>query len=244
MRYAQELSGDIREIVRRFRTGVTTTPGTFLLAAGAGNAGLQASTTTSLADAVGLVNDAVTYSTTQGSAAADVAVTINPFGVYEARLSGGAAAGTQLGVWTNSSASTAGTVVTITTGEAAPNSPTMDEGFLYNVTGANGGGNPAKSLRKITAVAATTATVTDPYDNDIAVGDLFIYGPFFPGDGPSSSVIQLCTELTEFDASAATSGDAEVRILELVVDATTLSAARRKTVARFLLDDSIFARNT
>lgn len=242
MRYVGELSGNsATEVIKRFRTGVNATAGTFLLGAGANNAGLQLSTTTSLADAVGLCNDTATYSTTQGSVLDDVAVTINPLGVYEARLSGGATDGTQLGIWTNSSASAGGTVVTITTGEAAPNSPTMDEGFAYSVSR---GHDQGSALRKITSVAATTATVTDPYNTAIAVGEVFIYGPFFPGDIASSSVIQLTTNLGEFDASAASSGDAEVRIIELVVPPGGLSDVRRNTRARFLLEDSIFRLNT
>lgn len=238
MRYAQDFYGT-RPIIKKYRISATTAVGVPLLAAAAGGTGLQQASTTSAANAVGLANEAATYSTTQGSVLSEVAVIVNPFGIFEARLSGGAAAGTQLGIWTNSAADAAGLTVTITTGDAVPNAPTMDEGFIACVAGSNVG-----AMRKITSVTATTAVVIDPWNNDLVSGDVFIYGPIFPGDAVSSATAQLTTGAAEIDASAANATDAALRTVELQLDVSSVANARQRAVAMVLFDDHIFARTT
>jgi hypothetical protein len=106
----------------------------------------------------------------------EVSLVVNPDAAYRFRMSGTAAAGGNLPLITNTVASTAGTLVTITTGDIVPNSPTMLDGTLIALTGANAG-----QRRKITTVSATEFTAVVPFPSDIAVGDTFTAVPYFPG---------------------------------------------------------------
>lgn len=196
----------------RLKLGASTAAGVPVIDTAAGGAGVGQATTTSWANAVGLTLDAGTYSTTQGDAEGLARVIISPAAVYKWPIAGSATEGTQALIVTNSAASTAGTVITITTGDAAPNSPTMDEGTAYCVSGANAG-----QSRKITSVAATTATVTVPFLNDLAVGDVFMLLPWTPFDVAGNN-LQFSTALTQADQSIAVGTGAAVRIVELVIN--------------------------
>ncbi len=129
---------------------------------------------------VGLSLDTATYTTTQATVLADgpgiISLVTNLDPVIRLRMSGTAAAGGTLPLITNSAASTGGTAVTITTGDIVPNSPTMLDGTIICLTGANVG-----LRRKITTVSATVFTVVVPFPRTIASGDTFTAVPYFPG---------------------------------------------------------------
>lgn len=149
----------------------TTTGGVAPMAAG------------TLADYVGLSLDTAVYTTTQATIAANgapgvISLCVSPDVAIRNRISGAATAGTALVTVTNSVASSGGTAVTITSGDAAPNSPTMLDGTIICLSGANVG-----VRRKITTVSATVYTVVVPFPYTIAVNDVFVAVPFFPGAG-------------------------------------------------------------
>ena len=165
-------------------------------------AGVNLGTTVAANDQVGITLDTATYSTTQGSgtssAEALVSVIINPDAIIKSRMSGTTAAGGSLGVQTNTTESTGGTVVT--TG-AEWSSPEFKDGTVWALAGSNVGQD-----RKVTGSSSTAGTVLVPFDLTIAVNDTFLRAPIYPMD---SIVVQLCTELTEVDMSAAIAGDVE-----------------------------------
>lgn len=234
MNYAYQIGGGSL-LKKRYRIGASATvAGVPVLVAAADGAGLALSLTTGATDAVGVTVDTGTYSTTQGDPEGQVTVIINPDAVYKIRLNNGATAGGQLALTTNSVASTTGLLVTITSGDAAPNSPEMDEGTIVGVSGANVG-----VARKITSTAATQATVTVPFPNDIAVGDQFIILPFNPSDVAGDNV-NLTSNLAEGRQDIAVgTGIAAVHV-DLEVDCSSVSNARRQSYLYAMLDDQIF----
>ena len=145
-----------------------------------GSAGVLPQSAGTLALFAGLALDTATYTTTQATIATNgapgqVTLVVNPDLVIRNRVSGGAAAGTALTTITNSVASTGGTAITITSGDAAPNSPTMLDGTVFCTRGANVG-----IRRKITTVSSTVCTVVVPFPYTIAVNDVFVMIPAFP----------------------------------------------------------------
>jgi len=173
----------------------TTTAGVAPMAAG------------TLAEYVGLSLDTATYTTTQStiqaSGAAQVSLVVNGDPVIRNRMSGSTTAGTALPLITNSAASSGGTAVTITTGDIVPNSPTMLDGTLICLTGANAG-----QRRKITTVSATVFTVVVPFPYAIASGDTFTAVPYFPGAATVVGGDDLT--LTATPGTLATEADASV----------------------------------
>src|SRR6185369_8958591 len=135
-----------------------------------------------LADYVGLSLDTAVYTTSQATVLANgpgvVSLCVSPDVAIRNRISGAATPGTAMTTITNSVASSGGTAVTITSGDAAPNSPTMVDGTVVCIKGSNVG-----IRRKITSVSATVCTVLVPFPYTIAVGDVFVMVPFFPGAG-------------------------------------------------------------
>lgn len=130
---------------------------------------------------LGLSLDTAVYTTTQATILANgapgvVSLVVNPDIAIRSRISGSATAGTAMTTITNSVANTGGTAVTITSGDAAPNNPTMLDGTVVCIKGNNVG-----IRRKITTVSATVCTVVVPFPYTIAVGDVFVMVPFFPG---------------------------------------------------------------
>jgi len=173
-----------------------STVGVPLLIPASNGAGLAACTTTSAANMVGCNLDTATYGTAQNSdnsdPAATVTVIINPDAVWKAKLSGSTTSGTALSAKTVSTASTTG--LAVTTGFDY-SSPTVDEGTIWGVTGANAG-----VVRKITSVSSTAATVTVAFPNDTAVGDTFIAVPFHPFQTPP---VTLTATFDQIDCSVA-----------------------------------------
>ena len=199
MEFVGTLSGSA-PIIKKYQIAASTTiVGVPHLITASSGSGLAVATTTSLADAVGVNLDIATYVSAQQtngtSAERTNTFVINPDAIYKVRLSGGAAAGTALPLQTVTTAASDGLVVTTA---AEWSSPSMDEGSVWGYSGAN-----VMSLRKITSVSTTAGTVIVPFDYDTVVGDVFLRAPVHP---MTTVVAQLCTELTEIDATAAVSG--------------------------------------
>lgn len=156
--------------------------------------GLQLCETTTCVDAVGVTLDAqATRNTAQQTDNADpavqVTVNISPGAVYHAQLSGGATTGTALATFAVTAASADGLTIT------APFTDTYDDGYAWGAAGANLG---LPSLRKLTAVSATAATLIVAARYDIAVGDTFYA---FTGGPAADAGVQLTTALDEVDAT-------------------------------------------
>lgn len=222
MNYAWDES-DAAPHLRRMKISATfATAGIYATVGAANGAGLEVGLRTTVGEQVGVTQDTGTYSTTQGDAEGLVTVITNPLAVYRLLMVGDESSA-QLTVTTNSSASAAGTVVTITSGDPAPNSPTMDEGTIVCVAGANLG-----QTRKITSVAATTATVTVPFLNDIAASDVFILVPWTPNDTAGDNV-NLSLNYANAQQNVAVGTGADLRPLALEFDTSSQANAQQKS---------------
>lgn len=215
MEYAYALSGAGVPKVFKYQVNETlANGGIVVLAPGAGNAGVQISTTTSFANAVGVTLDTAEYVTAQQtdgtSAEREVSVLISPDACFRALMSGGATEGTALTKYPVTTASTSGLVVT-TASIANWASPQFDESVVWFQDGANVG-----QKRKVTSVSGTAATVTVAFDQDTVVGDNALRAPYwFLDDG--AKTVQPTTNLYQADATIAvgTGGAAKIIDLEL-----------------------------
>lgn len=225
-------------LVKKYKIAATVGyAGIPLLDASTATAGVRNATTTSLANCIGLGLDTATYTTTQSASMVEgvVSVVINPDAVIKARMSGSATEGTQLGVTTNSSASAGGTVVTITSGDAAPNSPSMVDGTAIALSG-----NNVNLLRTISSVAATTATVTVPFPLAIAVNDTFVLIPWSPAHASAITAI-LTTNLYEVRGDSDSTGDAAINCVDLQIDS---ALPRTNSFLHFLFRDHVLKDST
>ena len=195
-----------------------------------GTAGVAPMAAGTLNSYVGLSLDTAVYTTSQTTVRTDgpgvISLVVNPDPVIRFRMSGTTTAGAALPLVTNSVESTGGTAVTITTGDIVPNSPTMLDGTIICLTGANVG-----QRRKITTVSATVFTVVVPFPRTIASGDTFTAVPYFPGadtvlggDGLTLTATPG-TLATEADASVA-STTAGVRFAHLDISYDVNSPSR------------------
>lgn len=211
-------------VMRRMKISATfATAGIYATVTADGGAGIVVGLRTTATSQVGVTVDTGTYSTTQGDAEGRVQVITNPYAVYRLLMVGDEASA-QLTLTTNSAADTGGTVVTITTGDPAPNSPTMDEGTAVCVAGANLG-----QTRKITSVAATTATVTVPFLNDlVATTDQFILVPWTPDDTAGDN-INLSLNFSNAQQNVGVGTGADMRPLALEFDVSSVANARQKS---------------
>jgi len=226
-------------LIKRYKSGSTfAAAGGYATITADGGAGVVLGLATTVADQVGLSLDTTTYSTTQGDAEAVVSLIVNPDAVLRIRMGRTATAGTQLQVTTNSAANTAGTGITITAGDDAPNSEEKDEGTIACVSGANLG-----QSRKITSTSATVYTVTVPFLNDIASGDQFLAVPWTPADVVGDNV-NLTTNLQEGRQDIAVGTGADLRIFDLEFDYASVSHARRQSFVYALFDDHVWRETT
>lgn len=242
------LGGGAPRMVRA-QVAATLAAGTIALAPAANGAGLAVSTTTSLADAVGLIQDGTfvagngqpvsgTYQTAQQSDNSDpsrlVTVIINPDQVLRAFLSGGATAGTALTLYPVTTASATGLAVT-TASEWS--SPTYDEGVVWGYDGANAG-----IARKITSVSSTAGTVTVAFPFDTVVGDNFLRAPFYPFQ---TATLQLTSDLTQVDASIAVGTGGSARVIGhqygsgIVGLRDASEEGRTRSFVEFILNDHV-----
>lgn len=222
MRYAKDLNGKHTPWIRKYQISATVSRvGTPVVLGGASTAGVANGTTTSCTNFLGVAWSTATYVTAQQSAGtymnlqkpgtgADserlIEVCINPMAVWEMVMTGSATDGTALSQHTVTTASTDGLAVTTAT---AWNSPEFDEGVVWCYSGANAGRS-----RKLTSTSGTAGTVTVAFQDDIAVGDVFLRAPYWPA---YTSTVQLTTNLTDADASIAVATGAGFRCVELAL---------------------------
>ena len=239
MEYAYSIGGANTPLKMKFQVNETlSNAGIVVLASGSGNAGVQISTTTSFANAVGVTLDTATYVTAQQtdgtSAERQVSVIVTPDAVFRAKMSGGATENTSLTLHDVTTASTNGLV--ITTGDTH-SSPTVDEGVIWGYDGANAG-----QKRKVTSVSSSAATVTVAFDNDTVVGDNFIDAPYWFLDDTSKAV-QTTTNLYQADASIAVGTGGAAKIIDLELrDAS--DDGKNKSFVLFVLDDHALRETT
>lgn len=174
MQYMGNMSGSA-PVIRKFKASATGYLAGIVMLRSAANASgqMSTSTTTSTADALGLLIDnanpvtgeTLTYSTTQGAEEAVYSVLINPDAILRAQMVTGAT-GTAITGDTIATASSNGLTAV---GGTSVASPDMDEGILWYTSGANVG-----KSRKVTSTSSVTATVIVPFAAN-AVGDTFCY---------------------------------------------------------------------
>lgn len=243
MKLAYTMSGGGPLIKQYFVGAHVTTAGIPMLQAAAGDYGLIAASVSGAANFVGVSLDTSGSGTltTKGNTTSMsegltgvISVILNPSAVYKIRLAGSATTGAALVQTTNITADTNALTTTITSGDPVPNSPEMDEGTIVCIAGANVG-----LKRKIDSTTATTAVVEMPFPYTIAVGDIFIVTPatMFPD---VKATVQLTTLLDEADASAAWSGDADIRTIGLDFDNSSTTDAKNNSWLYGVFGDSIF----
>ncbi len=236
MDYAYMLGGGAPLAMKYQVNETLANAGIPVLAPAAGNAGVQISTTTSWANAVGVTLDTATYVTAQQtdgtSAEREATVIISPQAVFRALMTGGAAEGTALTLFDVTTASTTG--LDIVTGDSFTD---MDDGVIWGFDGANAG-----QKRCITVGDATDASVTVPFDNDTVVGDNFLAAPYwFLSDVAIN--IQTTTNLFQADASIAggTGGAASIIDMEL---RDIGGEGRTNSYVLFIFDDHALRETT
>ncbi len=185
--------------------------------------------TNSFADAVGLMLDTATYSTTQGDAEAVVRVAYRPDQVIRARISGSGTAGTAMTTLSNTSADTTGLIVT--DGDVGTNTS------VYGMVWCIGGANLGQSRIITTFNSATDIRVTVPFLNDIAVGDTFLWAPYAPFGAAATYIangnLTATSNVAEADGSIAAGTGADVSVVDLIMNGAADS------YVDFLLGDHI-----
>jgi hypothetical protein len=209
MQYAGNLSGSA-PILKRYKASATGYVQGIVMIKSAANASgqMSVSTTTSIANAVGLLMDtankageSVTYSTTQGAEEAVYGVLVNPDAILRAQMVTGAT-GTSI---TGDTIATATSNGLTAIGGTSVASPDMDEGILWYTSGANVG-----KSRKITSTSSVTATVIVPFAAN-AVGDTYCYA----GLNLGLQGCTLTTDLKSVRTDIAVSTGATFSIFEL-----------------------------
>jgi len=187
MQYMGCFSGS-SPVIKKYKASAAYVQGIVMIASAANASGqMSTSTTTSTANALGLLADLgdnagqpITYSTTQGATEAVFSVIVNPDQILRALMVTGAT-GTSITADTIATASSNGLTAV---GGTSVASPDMDEGLLWYTSGANVG-----KSRKITSTSSVTATVLVPFAAN-AVGDTFLYAGLNVG-------LQGCTLTTD-----------------------------------------------
>ena len=235
MEYAYMLGGGA-PLKMKFQVNETlSNAGIPVLAPGEGNAGVQISTTTSWANAVGVTLDTATYVTAQQtdgtSAEREVSVIISPQAVFRALMSGGATEGTALTKYPVTTVSTSGLVVT-TSSISDWTNPDFDEGVIWFDDGPNIG-----QKRGVASGSSTAATVTVAFDRDTVVGDNALRAPWwFLSDVANN--IQTTTNLFQADASIAVGTGGAARVIDMELNSTADS------FVLFIFDDHALRETT
>ena len=199
-------------VIKKYKMAAGLAAGIIVLIPAANATGLSTSTTTSVADGVGLTMDAgqfafgdtVAYSTVQGEIEHLQSVIINPDAVIEALLVG-SATNAVLETRTVGTASSDGLTVVGTAGDTDPSNPDMDEGTVWYSVGGNGGAS-----RKITSTTTTlTVTVIVPFAAN-RVGDRYHTVDYTPG----TSGVTFSTNLQNVRGEIAATG-ATMRCVDL-----------------------------
>ncbi len=234
MEYAYMLGGGAPLIIKYQVNETLANGGIPVLAPGGGNAGVQISTTTSWANAVGVTSDTATYVTAQQtdgtSAEREVSVLISPQAVFRALMSGGATAGTAMVQNTISAATGDGLDVTDST--FTWTNPAWDEGSVFFTSGVNQG-----QKRKVTATSGSVATITVAFDRDHAVGDTYFRMPWWFMDDTANN-IQTTTNLVQADTLIAVGTGGAAKIIDMELNETTNSSVL------FIFDDHALRETT
>lgn len=209
MKFAYLLSSST-PVIKRYKASAAQAIGTIVIRSAAGASGqMSTSTTTSFADALGLIVDngiaagtPLTYSATQGADEAVFGVVVNPDMVLRAQMVTGAT-GTGITEDTVATAVTDGLTVV---GGTSVASPSMDEGMIWFTSGSNVG-----KSRKITSVSSVTSTVIVPFPYASAVGDKFVYA----GVNIGLTGVTLTTDLKNVRADIAVSTGASATCIDL-----------------------------
>jgi hypothetical protein len=213
MDFGYDLSGSTNATIRKYQVAASNTVvGKPFLVPAASGSGLVTSTTTSTAKAVGVnIDTAGTYVTAQQSDNSDTeracSIILNPNAVYRIPMSGGATEGTAMVLHTAASGGSDGLTIVFDTNT---DSPELDEGTAFCISGANVG-----LARKITSNSTTTATFTVAWPRDVQAGDLFMIAPYNPLQGVT---LQLTTLLTQADTSIAVGTGAAFKTIEFKWD--------------------------
>jgi len=210
MEYQGDLTGGSTAVVKRYQVAATnnTVGMPFLVPANNGS-GLVVATTTGAAKAVGVnIDTAGTYVTAQQADNSDtertVGIILSPYAVYSLLMSGGATNGTAMVLHTAASGGADGLTIV---SDVNTDSPELDEGTVFCLSGANVG-----IARKITSNSTTTMTFTVAWPRDVVAGDTFIVAPYNPLQGIT---LQLTTTLDQADASIAVGTGAAFKTIEL-----------------------------
>lgn len=210
MEFLGTLSGS-SPVIKKYKASAAQAVGTIVLRSAADASGqFSTSATTSFADSLGLCLDnglnagaTITYSTTQGDPEAVYGIIVNPDQILRAKMVTGAT-GTSITSDTIVTASSNGLTAV---GGTSVASPSMDEGILWYLSGANVG-----KSRKITSVSSVTATVIVPFAAN-AVGDTYCYA----GLNVGLTGVTLTTNLQNVrtDIAVSTGGSATIIDMEL-----------------------------
>jgi hypothetical protein len=194
MDFAYNLGSNSTPIIKKYQVGETFGyAGVPVTVAGSGGYGVKKVTTTAAANVLGLGLEAVTAVTAQQSDNSDpsrrISVIVNNDAVFKARYSGAATDGTAITDYAETSGNTAGTTVT------AAGLVSADEGSIVCSSGANAG-----QIRKNITGGSGSAVAGVAFPLDIAIGDRFFT---LPQSSMDAQTVQLTTNLTEIDQSAA-----------------------------------------
>lgn len=211
MEYMGCLSGST-PVIKKYKASAAYVTGIVMIKSAGGASGqMSTSTTTSIANALGLLLDQgmksaaggpITYSTTQGDDEAVFGVIVNPDQILRAQMVTGA---TGTGITQDTIVTASSNGLTFVGGTSVA-SPDMDEGIVWYTSGANVG-----KSRKITSTGATvTGTVIVPFAAN-AVGDTFCYA----GVNIGLQGVTLNTALTKVRADIAVSTGAGFSILDM-----------------------------
>jgi len=169
---------------------------------------------TDLTDAMGVVlaaaeGQSLTYSTTQGGTEGVATVIYDPNSIFEARVVPSATASTAYAAqdgyfMVEESGDTNGLTVTDT--EITGSADDMNDGMLFGISGANVG-----QSRVMTDHTSTTAVVTVPFLNDIAVGDTYLGSQYAPG----VQAVQMTTDFTQANGTIAGGTGGEARVVHV-----------------------------
>jgi hypothetical protein len=235
MKFVGLFSGNAPTILK-FQVGEAfATAGVPAVVAGSNDGGVKKASTTAAVSTIGVTLDtAPSFLTAQQADNSDpsryVSIIVNPGAIYNAKLSGGATENTALGVGLETLGSPTGLLVTT---QIDYSSPSMDEGGILCMGGANAG-----SFRKITSLSSTAAVPTVAFTNDTAIGDQFIATPF---NFMAKQFVQLTTLLTQVNAGVTIAGSNNNFVpLKLILPADLTQAANNTSID-MVLYDSIYA---
>lgn len=226
MQYAKSWAQSV-PLVAAFKTSATVIVGQAVISGGTAGQ-ITDATTTSLADAIGVVIGAasggsLTYSAVQADTEGVVEVNSNPLAIFRALMSGDATNNTVLPVLNNTSQDTAGLTVT----DADVGTAEMGEGIVWRAQ------NGSESRKITTWNSAQDVVVTSAFTDDIEVGDLFYLTPINPGIGVAA---QLTTTLDQINAKILVGTGGAINPFELELDGASNS------FALFSMADHFFAK--